>query len=248
MIALVCGGAERGHVVKRKLILSLTLIALVGSTPDSLVWATPEPSPVRVSWELQFEPTAPVRILVDTGAGQRVYWYFLYTVTNNTPQDVDFHPEIVRVSEISSEVPEDQAAQMPEKAARMTVEPSIVGVHPKVFEAIKSLHSKTHPFLVEPYKAITRLRQGKDNALTSVVVFPELDPRVSKFTIYVSGLSGERVTKTNPAFDPKRPVSDENQPVFVLTKTLAIPYTLPGDAATRRNAEPALGRMEWVMR
>jgi hypothetical protein len=213
-----------------------------------LAFAPPEPSPTRVTWELQLEPTAPTRILVDTDHGQRAYWYMLYTVTNNTPQDIDFHPEIVRVSEIASEVPEDQAEAKADKAAKLTVEPSLVGVHPKIFQAIKTLHAKTHPFLVEPVKAISKLKQGRDNALTSVAVFPELDPRVGKFTIYVGGLSGESVTKNNPMYDAKKPTSDDNQAVFVLRKTLAIPYTLPGDERTRKTAEPALGRMEWVMR
>jgi hypothetical protein len=27
-----------------------------------------------------------------------------------------------------------------------------------------------------------------------------------------------------------------------------MPYTVPGDPATRRSAAPALGRMTWVMR
>lgn len=215
---------------------------------SAAVWATPEPSPAPISWELKLEPTAPTRILIDTDTGQRAYWYLLYTVTNNTPQDVDFHPEIVRVSEIASEVPEDQAQALADQAAKLTVEPALVGVHPKIFEAIKNLHAKTHPFLLEPVKAISRLRQGRDYSITSVAVFPELDPRVAKFTIYFSGLSGERISKPNPLFDGKKPVSEQNQPVFVLRKTLAMPYTLPGDERTRKVVEPALGRMEWVMR
>ena len=38
------------------------------------------------------------------------------------------------------------------------------------------------------------------------------------------------------------------QRVFVLQKTLAMPYTLPGDVNSRRAATPVLGKMEWVMR
>ncbi|MBK8267443.1 MAG: hypothetical protein IPK83_03720 [Planctomycetes bacterium] len=234
--------------MKRRLFHILMAAALLSVATYRAAIATPEPSPTRISWELQLEPTAPARILVDTDQGQRVYWYLLYSVTNNTPQDIDFHPEIVRVSEIASEVPEDQAEAHADKASKLTVEPSLVGVHPKIFAAIKNLHAKTHPFLVEPVKAISKLKQGRDNSLSSVAVFPELDPRVSKFTIYIGGLSGEQMTKSNPLYDAKKPPSDDNQPVFVLRKTLAIPYTLPGDERTRKNAEPALGRMEWVMR
>ncbi len=228
--------------------ISGLILSALGAGALQVVWAAPEPSPVRVAWELQCEPSVPQRILVETTSGKQVYWYMLYTVVNNTPEDVDFHPEIVRVSEVDSEVPEDQAAQMADKAASLTLDHSIVGLDKKIFEAIKNLHAKTHPFLTHPVDAIGKLRQGKDNALTAVAVFKEMDPRVNKFTIYFSGLSGEQESKPNPAYDAKKPVSDKNTPVFVLRKTLAIPYVLPGDERTRLAAEPSLGRMEWVMR
>ncbi len=215
--------------------------------------ATPEPSPTPVSWELLLEPTAPRTIQVDTGEGPVTYWYMLYSVTNLTGEDVAFHPEIVRVNEIESELPAGEVDQNPELAPKLTTNPAIVGVPQAVFDAIRRLHEKTHPFLVRPVDAITSLRQGRDNALTSVAVFPDLDVRASRFTIYFAGLSGEKLVKPNPAYRPPAgdqaaDPEDNAQPVFVLRKTLAIPYTLPGDASTRRLATPKLGRMEWVMR
>ena len=231
---------------------------LLGLTLGPAAQAAPEPSPIPTSWELSIAPSLPMRIQVDLGSGPKTFWYVLYTVTNNTDQDIDFDPEIVRVSEIESEVPADKAAAMPDLAPKIMVDPAIVGVHPKLFAAIKKRHAKTHPFLVTPIKAITRLRQGKDNALTSVIVFPDLDPRISKFTIYFGGLSGERVIQRNPAYNAtlaaakKKPDDDTREPsnpkFFVLRKTLAMPYTLPGDVNTRRYATPAPGRLEWVMR
>lgn len=220
----------------------------------------PEPSPVRVSWELSFEPTPPLRIEVDTGKGAAVYWYVLYTVTNSTGDDVDFHPEIVRVNEIESDLPAEKVTAHSGAAPSITVDAALVGLHGDVFRAIQRRHAKTHPFLVEPVEAIGKLLQGKDNARTSVAVFRELDARVSRFTIYVSGLSGERVTKRNPLYVPAPAGSGkkaaagtggtgaEYAKYFVLRKTLALPYTLPGDTRTRRSATPALGRMTWVMR
>jgi hypothetical protein len=232
-----------------------------------------EPSLTPVAWELKFNPTPPERIQVDTGKGLQTYWYMLYTVTNETGQDIDFFPEAVRVNEIESEATAEQAKAQPAKAPQIAVDPAIVGLQSKVFEAIKDRHKKTHPFLKKPVDAITKLLQGKDNALTSAIVFPDLDPRVSKFTIYVGGLSGETVTKPNPAYSEKAeggeakkaapdkkaddgdkkttgkaPESEKNPKFFVLRKTLALPYTLPGDPATRKTATPKLERMTWVMR
>ncbi len=241
----------------QRTLFGMTLLASMMFS--AAVQAAPEPSAAPESWELSLEPSPPTRIQVKLGSGVRTYWYILYTVTNNSFEDVDFHPEIARVAEIESEVPADLAASMPDKAARISVEPAIVGLHPKVFAAIKKRHAKTHPFLAEPVKAITRLRVGKDNALTSVLVFPDLNPRVSKFTVYFGGLSGERIIKRNPSYrsipatDGRKGATsggaeEKNPKFFVLRKTLAMPYTLPGDERTRRSATPVLGRMGWVMR
>lgn len=222
--------------------------------------AQPEPNPSPVAWEVKFEPTPPMRIQVDTGNGPQTYWYVLYNVTNDTGKDMDFHPEITRVNEIETEATVEQAKKQPALAPHTTVDPAIVGLPAKIFKAIQERHAKTHPFLKPPVEAISRLLQGRDNALTSVIVFPDLDSRVSKFTIYVAGLSGEVLAKPNPAYDPKRPSGppikpgapttqkDENPKFFVLRKTLAMAYTLPGDAKTRRTAEPKLSKMDWVMR
>ncbi|MFQ5430731.1 MAG: hypothetical protein ACE5E1_10510 [Phycisphaerae bacterium] len=197
-----------------------------------------------------------MRVQVDFGSGPKTFWYMLYTVTNHTGEDIDFNPEIVRVAEIESELPADQILSAPDRAPKLSVEPAIVGLHPKIFAAIQQRHAKTHPFLVKPVDAIRKLRQGKDNALSSVAVFKDLDLRASKFTIYFGGLSGERIRKPNPAYNPrlhagdqqKKPDAASNPRFFILRKTLAIPYTLPGDLKTRRTATPKLGRMTWVMR
>jgi hypothetical protein len=237
-----------------RIALAAVVMYAVAATGSARAVATPEPSPAPVSWELSLDPTIPQRIVVDTGHGPQTYWYFLYTVTNNTGDDVAFHPEIVRTEEVATELPAEQATALPEHAPRITVTPSIVGLNAKIYDAIATRHAKTHPFLVRPVDAITRLKQGKDNALTSASVFPDMDVNVSRFTIYFGGLSGEQIIKPNPAYDPSRDKnasdegSDDNPRVFVLRKTLKIPYTLPGDANTRRTAAPQLGRMDWVMR
>ena len=233
----------------------LALASVVGIAADDI-----HPSPIPISWELTFKATPPMRIVVDTGKGLTTYWYVLYTVINNTNQDVDFHPEIVRVNEIETDLTAEQAKNNPGKASCITTDDAIVGVHPKVFEAIKNRYAKTHPFLTSPVEAIGRLLQGRDNARTSVAIFRDPDPRVSKFTVYVGGLSGETKTVPNPRYDPKRAAEkkagdkngneapDDNPEFFVLRKTLAMPYALPGDLKTRRSATPKPGPITWVMR
>lgn len=220
----------------------LALTGLLCSIATPLALATPEPKPVPTSWELTIQPSQPMRIQMDG----KLYWYFVYTVTNSTGQDVDFHPEIVRVSEIDTNDVKPQAGSA--TAPRIIAEPAILGISPRLYKAIAERHAKTQPFMVSPIKAIDRLLQGKDNARTSIAVFPELDPRAQKFTIYFGGLSGEHESKPNPEFDPKKPVSDVNPRFFVIRKTLSMPFTMPGDGGTRANATPAPGPVTWVMR
>ena len=234
-----------------RIVLGLTATFVLTSLAP--LRAEPEPSPIPTSWELTLQPATPTRIQVDG----RTYWYLLYTVINNTGQDVDFHPEIVRVNEIENELTAEQAAAKPDQAPSVTIDPAIVGVPSRVYQAIADRYARTHPFLVTPVKAISRLLQGKDNAITSIAVFPDLNPRVSKFTIFFGGLSGEKIAKANPVYASRQPAADAgksaaadeaNPKLFVLRKTLAMPYTVPGDASTRRTAAPVLGRMTWVMR
>jgi len=239
-----------------KAIRGFVLVATTMFVAASALRAEPEPSPAPTAWELTFKPSELQRITASDRSGrQRTYWYFIYRVVNNTGQDVDFLPVIERVSEIDNEVPPDQAEKNPQAAPQLLVDPAITGIDPSVFRAIKQRYARTYPLLVSPVNVIGRIRQGLDNSRDSVAIFPELDPRVSRFTIYVGGLSGERTTRQNPMY--KKPASqtrtissgeDKNPPVFILQKTLAMPYTLPGDVNTRRNATPALGRTTWVMR
>ena len=239
--------------VKNRFYIFLLVAACFAVSGVQRAAGTPEPSAVPVAWELSLKPFSPMTIQVDTGKGATVYWYMIYTVTNNSGQDVEFHPEITRVSEIETEGTSQTAGGTPSDPPQITTEPAIVGIHPAVYKAIAERHAKTHPFLVSPVNAITRLLQGKDNAVTSVAIFPQLAQRVSRFTIYVGGLSGETLARPNPTYKAPVGESDEkaddaNPKFFVLKKTLAMPYILPGDLSTRRYATPKLGRLGWVMR
>jgi len=122
------------------------------------------------------------------------------------------------------------------------------GIHPNVYEAIKKRHQRQYPFFVLPTQAYGLLRQGRENRRTSAVAFRDFDPQASSFVAYVAGLSGEMVRVANPAFDPDQPESDKNRRSFVLRKTLAVSYELPGDPESRNLALPIRVKREWIMR
>ncbi|MEE8170007.1 MAG: hypothetical protein V3T70_05615 [Phycisphaerae bacterium] len=219
-------------------------------TPAPDARSEPRPSPAPIEWELQFTFQDPKRIVVKLPGEEkpRTFWYLLYRVTNDTGEERDFMPLIERVEEIESEATAEQATADPDRAPRIRVTPSLIGLDPLVYRAIRTRHAKTHPFLVPPVEAIGRIKQGRDNAIDSVAVFEDLDPRVNLFTIYFSGLSGERRRIPNPQFRSGQDDHADSPRYFVIQKTLAIPFRMPGDARARRTVAPVLDRLHWVMR
>ena len=203
---------------------------LVGST----AWGYPKPAVVPSSWELQFDFQSVRRIKIDLpGQGAKTYWYMIYTVTNETGQDVVFHADFTLVTD------------------DLRVMHAGVDVPPAVFKAIKQEYRNTYPWLEHPRDLVGKLGQGKDNARDSVAIWPDFSPYTSQFTIFVSGLSGEAVEVPNPIFVPGTSDPTQVPAKFVLRKTLRIQYRVPTDA-TRRNLVEASpqGRpaMDWVMR
>jgi hypothetical protein len=210
-----------------------------------LALAPPQASPMPKSWNLAFEYSDPQRITVAVPGHDepRTFWYLLYTVVNDSGRDVEFYP--------SFEIMTGSGMRLP----------SELGVSPVVITAIKKRHAKTHPFLQGQTEIIGRLLQTKDQAKDGVAVWPDFSASSSRFTVFVTGLSGESADIPNPGFQPDKPRTiDEkladgttiprvvNPKVFTLHRTLAIHYDLPGDVQTRASATPVRTGQEWVMR
>jgi len=207
-----------------------TVVMLAGGA----VFGFPKPSPVPVDWELNFKFQDLKRIRVSVpGQRERIYWYMVYTVTNNSGQDVVFHPEFTLVTNT------------------LAVLPAMVDVEPEVFSAIKREYKATYPWLEHPSKVIGKLLQGKDNARDSVAIWPDFDRKATTIDVFVGGLGGEIVAVPNPLFVGGKSNPQKVPPEFVLRKTLQIHYALPTDPASRNMTSPSrLGQnaVEWVMR
>ncbi len=226
---------------------ALMLVAAWGWSAEqpTAVGVGPKPAPTPVSWELDFKYVPPRRIAVEhAGSSQpQVYWYMLYTVTNNTDQTRYFYPTFELVTDDLRVIPTD------------------VGISTVVFEAIKERHKITHPYLVAPSKAIGDLRVGEDYARESVAIWRADDIGTTGFTIFVAGLSGEARVVRNPSFKPDQPetrtITDAagrqrevtvNPRYFTLRKTLELQYLLPASPAARGYVEPELRSARWIMR
>ena len=209
-------------------------------------------------WQLDFEFTPPRRIVVKLpGHDQpQVYWYTIYRATNNTGRDRLLFPAFEVVYQTGDSVGRVEAD---------------MGTNPAVFAAIKQKHAKAYPFLTEPVLAIGRLSwrlrdddnilQGSDNARTSVAIWPPIDARADRFSVYVAGLAGRTELVRNPHYDASKPETTKavlpdgskvsvtvNPRFFTLRKVLKIDYEFRGDPQVRRSQRPVETGRSWVMR
>jgi len=213
---------------------SVLTILMIGSYAASgqMSMAAPMPKIAPATWQLDFAFDDPQRITLSAPGDSEptTYWYMLFSVTNNTGRDLQFYPSFRLVTD---------ALQVVDGGA---------DIAPHVYAAIFNRHRLQAPYIAEPSRITGALLQGEENARTSVAVFRMFDANASKFTIYVSGLSGDVERVRNPDFDPGRPESDTNVRFFMLRRTLAIDYALPGDAEARFAATPMRRSRRWVMR
>ncbi|MFQ5463577.1 MAG: hypothetical protein ACE5E5_13255 [Phycisphaerae bacterium] len=215
----------------RKWVLTILMVgsyAAMGRPAE----AAPKPKIAPATWQVDFAFDDPQRITLKAPGDLEptTYWYLLFTVTNNTGRDVPFYPSFRLVTD---------ALQVVEGGA---------GIAPHVYEAIFARHRLQAPYITEPFRITGTLLQGEENARMSVAVFRMFDANASKFTIYVSGLSGDVERVRNPDFDPTRAESDSNVRFFMLRRTLAIDYALPGDEEARFAATPMRRSRRWIMR
>lgn len=211
--------------------VSKRLLPILAVLAAGDLWGAPAAEPFPRTWQLEFSFYDPqrIRLRVPGDSGETTYWYMLYRVSNHTGREVQFYPSFRLVTDTLREI---------EGGAE---------IHPVVYDAIFARHKKEFPFLSPPGGVTGLLLQGEENARSSVAVFREFDPEASSFTILVSGLSGDVIRVPSPGFNPKEPESSVNVRSFLLRRTLAIRYDVPGDVNTTPQAVPVRRNREWVM-
>ncbi len=210
--------------------LKLGLLAVgiaVGIAPVSGM-AAPKASTTGRSWQLDFRFHDPQRISIVLPGDQAptTFWYLLYEVTNNTGRDVEYYPSFELVTNTLQTVTGGD------------------NISPSVYEAIAAQHRKEYPFFATPFKVTGTLLQGEINHRVSAAVFRDFDRSAHEFTVFTAGLSGEMKRIPNPT----RAQNKDNPAYYVLRRSLAVTYGLPGDSTTRKSAKPVRKRRDWVMR
>ncbi len=194
--------------------------------------AAPEPALAAQTWavDITFHDPQRIALRLPGDTHETTLWYMLFTVTNNTGKDVDFYPSFRIVTDT------------------LRVVTGGDDISPSAYDTIFARHRKEYPFMATPAKITGPLLQGEQNARTSAVVFRMFDTKASAFTLFAGGLSGDVKRVANPSFDAGKPESSDNLRFFILRRTLAIEYKLPGDETTRIMATPVRKSRHWVMR
>ena len=241
MNCALCGGKFRKQKVRKltmrysiiskvamlSLAFSVVLLLCVG-----LIGAVPEPAlvPDADVWQLEVELHGEPHQIQVTVPGEnqpRRFWYLLYTVYNNTGNDVDFYPQFDLFTDTF-------------KLYHGGVESRRV-----VFEAVREAYGKTIPLLESEDMITGRILQGQDNARDSVAIFEDFDPNATSVKVFMAGFSNETVRINAPgeiSADVEGPGS------MLLRKSLQLDYQVPGDRFNPCNRVMLYRGRKWIMR
>lgn len=201
----------------RSFFIALFAVALLGAA--SVAWAYPTPGRVPTRWQLKFQ-SGPLRLFQTTGfdGEPENYWYFTYKVSNFTGRERFWAPRFTLFTDTGGIL----------DAGR--------GVPPSIEHTLIDLLGKE--YLERQNQVIGKIFVGEPNAIDGIVVWPAEDMNVTRFSIFISGVSGETVEIASPATGE----------AVIMQKTLQRDYTVPGEPRARGDDPVELDRELWVMR
>ena len=155
---------------------------------------------------------------LSTDAGTRLFYYFTYTVTNNSGEDRFLAP----AWELGTDT-----GDLGRSGRDVPLE---------VTGTIKT--SLQNDLVKDQIAIIGNLLQGKENSEQGVVIWPAGDMAPSEITIYGAGFSGETAKEAvNGSKTPK-----------ILRKSLMIRYKCPGDLWKQGGSALEETERRWIMR
>lgn len=195
------------------------LALIVACLVPTLLQAAPQPDPVPRRWELTVEPgplrTATLRI---PGEGERSFYYFTYSVTNNTGADQTLAPifelytDDGEIRRSNRNVPRDAVRQL--------------------------LQKLRNPLLEDEITIQGTIFPGRENAKDGLVVWPVGDLGIDEVTIFAQGFSGETRKYTRP---------DTGEEV-ILRKTLTLRHKVPGELNPNSSRPIERTEERWILR
>lgn len=215
--------------MNRSLTVFLWMVAVLSLAASAQ--AFPQPSAYPVSWQLDFQHSQPKRLAVTPPGAQasQAYWYMTYTVTNNSKDERTFLPVFELMTEDGQVIRSDNKTPQ------------------AVLDAIRTV--ERNQYLEDVNQIAGTIRVGEDQAREGVVVWKEPSPEMGRFSIFVTGLSGEAVVLKNDQGEViTRKTDDGQKEPVVLRKTLHLQYHMLGDERFPGNDVVEKLAETWVMR
>lgn len=173
-------------------------------------------------WDFQFKFRLPKRVATTDAKGvEHAHWAILYTVTNPNKVAHDFLPDAVMFTDAGKTASD--------------------GLYLTVVEKLRKQFRLD--VLKNSVQMMGQLKAGEDEAQDGVFVFPEIDPEMDHFKVFVTGLSGEFIVKTVPAAKE----GDAPKEV-VLRKTMQLEFKFPGDDVQLNVDKIYLKSQKWIWR
>ncbi len=200
----------------------------------SMAVAAPQPAIVQGPglWtaKVTYEPLRQIQYQPNTRTQPQRYWYTILTIENPSQDDVQFYPKFDLVTDTVQVIPAGR--QVPS------------GLYVKLLQNFSNQYPllKALPSLINELAASDNLlRQGSDNAVDVLVIWPDFDPLASQISLYFTGLSNETAVVEIPQ------VAGDNDRVF-LRKTLELTYDLRSQSEYRYDMDAVFNELQWVMR
>lgn len=201
------------------------LVVAVALVSSGTVWLPqakaelPEPSSYPITWQLKFEYGKPTRIVVQVPgkSAPQAFWYLPFSVTNTTDRERMYFPVFELVTEEGKIIRSDK------------------NIPVAVVNEVRK--QQGNRFLQPLLQTSGELRLGEDETKHSAAIWAEPEPRLGRFSILVSGLSGES-TKVKNA---------KNEDV-ILRKTLQLNFFIRGDEVYPGEDEVNENASLWIMR
>lgn len=196
----------------------LVIVAGLGLSVEP-AHSAPKPSILPRSWELDFSYEKPrlawVRLPGETKTTP--FWYMTYKIVNNTGAEQNWVPRIDIFTSLGQ------------------LMPSGSNVPPVVIRAIQA--EQENELLRSPIEVVGAIRQGEDQAIESIIVWPAGQDDVDRVQVFVGGLSGET-----------QGVQDKDGKTILLRKTRMLDFEMPGTPANIVVKPVKSIGDEWIMR
>jgi len=173
-------------------------------------------------WDFAFDFRLPQRIVMaDKDGTEHAYWYLLYTVTNPDRVAHDFVPQAVMFTDVGKVITD--------------------GLYPEVLAEVKKRYRLRS--LRNSVEMMGPLKAGEDEAQDAIFIFREVDPKMDRFKVFVTGLSGEFTVRTIPATEEGKEPRE-----IVLRKTMQLSFDFPGDDVDLGADKVYLSSQKWIWR